>query len=387
LAVGLTLVLRWAAPRLGMLDLPGGRKKHGRPTPLLGGVAVYGAAAGGYSLFAALDARTVWLMGGAFGLLALGLLDDRFGLRARFRLAIQLVGASGIIAGGVHFTWFPWMGANYVISLLWLVGMMNAFNCLDCADGTAAGLAVIASAAFCLIAMAQGHFAVALLAVALLGACAGFLAFNFPPASIFLGDAGSAVLGFLLGGLAIAASRGAPAPLQAWMAALPLGLPIWDIVLVHLRRYRAGTRGLRRLLESTGRDHLPHRLAAAGLTRRQVAGTVYLIAALLALPAALLPGGGLPGLVLAVEITLVALVAGERRFANLVLSAGGAARGAAASTAPGRGRSERRPTRAGLLTPMALGAGLSLPEGGATCEPASAQAGPPSGRRAWRSSS
>lgn len=318
LAVSLIAVLRWLAPRVGMVDQPIGRKKHGRPMPLLGGVGVYLATVGSYTLFAGADYRTLWLVAGAFVVLALGILDDGVALRARFRLAIQLLSAGGIVAAGVHFDWFPWAPANHVVSILWLVGLMNAINCMDCADGIAAGVAAIAAAAFFLVAIAHGHFAVALMAISLLGACVGFLAFNFPPASIFLGDAGSAFLGFLLGGLAIASSHGAPPVQQPWIAALPLAVPIWDIVLVHVRRYRAGTRNLRELLESSGRDHLPHRLGRAGLRPRQVVATVYLLAALLAVPGVLLVYHQFVTLALAVEITLLALVAGERRFGALV---------------------------------------------------------------------
>jgi len=286
--------------------------------PLLGGVAVYVAAAVGFMAFTGLDVQLRWLIGGGFLVLALGLLDDRVGLRARLRLLLQSLSAAGLIAAGVHFSWFAWAPANYLVSALWLVGIMNAVNCLDCADGVCAGCASIAAAAFFVVALAHGHFAVALMAVALLGACGGFLAFNFPPASIFLGDAGSTLIGFLLGGLAIAGSRGAPPWHQAWIAALPLAVPIWDLFLVHVRRYRAGTRGLRELLESAGRDHLPHRLQAAGLRPRGVAAAVYFITVLLAAPAALLAHSGHGVLAVGVEIALLALLAGESPLLALV---------------------------------------------------------------------
>jgi UDP-GlcNAc:undecaprenyl-phosphate GlcNAc-1-phosphate transferase len=301
-----------------MVDRPAGRKRHSRPTPLLGGVGVYLAAVGSYALFARLDHRVLWLIAGASVVLVLGLVDDRLALRARFRLAVQLLSAGGIVAAGVHFDWFPWAVANYAVSILWLVGLVNAINCLDCADGIAAGVAAVAAGAFFLVAIANGHFAVALMAIALLGGCMGFLAFNFPPASIFLGDAGSASLGFLLGGLAIASSFGTSPLQQAWITALPLAIPICDIAMVHLRRYRAGTRNLRDLLESSGRDHLPHRLARLGLGPRQVAATVYLMAVLLAVPAVLMVDHQLVTLPLAVEIALLTLIAGERRFGALV---------------------------------------------------------------------
>jgi UDP-GlcNAc:undecaprenyl-phosphate GlcNAc-1-phosphate transferase len=313
LALLATPSVRWVALRVGMVDRPGKRKRHGRPTPLLGGVALYLATVAGYLLLAAADLRTLWLMVGGLGLLVVGLWDDRVGLRARFRLALQLLGAAGLAAAGIHFTWFSWEPANWVISMLWLAGLINAVNCLDCADGAAAGTGAIAALAFYFIASAHGHQAVALMAMALLGGCIGFLAFNFPPASIFLGNAGSTLLGFLLGGLAIAgtAAPDTPALAQAWAAALPVAVPIWDIVLVHWRRYCAGIRGLRALLESTGHDHLPHRLAGLGLTPGQAAVAVYLMTALLALPGVMLSRHQPAALGLAIGITVLGLLTGE----------------------------------------------------------------------------
>jgi len=231
-AAGLTALLRWLAPYLGMLDRPGGRKNHARPTPLLGGVSVYLATIVSYMLIAEVDERALWLTGGALVVLALGVWDDRAGLRARVRLLVQVLAAGGIVCAGVSFRLFVWAPVDYAVSILWLVGLTNAMNCMDCADGIAAGVAAIAAATFCLIALVYGHFAVALMSTAVLGSCLGFLIFNFPPASIFLGDAGSTFLGFILGAIAIAASRDAPALDQAWIAALPVAVPVWDIILV-----------------------------------------------------------------------------------------------------------------------------------------------------------
>jgi len=318
LAVVLTAVMRWLSPRIGMVDHPGERKNHSRVTPLLGGVAVYLATVGSYAVLAGMDSRTLWLVGGALGVVVLGVIDDRIGLRARFRLGVQLLAAIGIVASGARFDWFPWAPANYAVSIVWLVGLMNAINCLDCADGIAPGVSAIGAAAFFLIAVGYGHFAVALMAIALLGACVGFLTFNFPPASIFLGDSGSTFLGFMLGALAIASTRTAAPVQQAWIAALPVGLVIWDITVVHARRYFSGTRGVRSLLESAGLDHLPHRLQELGLNPRQVASAAYLMAVVFAVPAIAVARYGVGSLILAVEVVFIGLVSGERPFGVLV---------------------------------------------------------------------
>lgn len=366
LAVGLTAVLRRVAPLLGLVDIPGGRKHHARPTPVLGGVAVAAATMGGYALMGPLDARTLWLMGGALVVLALGVWDDRVGLRARFRLAIQLLAAGGIMATGTTFQWFGWAPLNWVVSAFWLVGLINAVNCLDCADGVGPGVAAIAAVAFFVIAIAYGHFAVALMAIALLGACFGFLVFNFPPASIFLGDAGSTFLGFMLGALAIAGSRTAPPIHQAWVAALPVGLAVWDIILVHSRRYMAGSRGVRALLESVGHDHLPHRLQQVGLAPRQVAVAAYLMAALFALPAVIVALYGVGALVLAMEIAFVGVISGEKPFGVLVGRLSRVARPARSARRVTTEQAEAggAPTREAAGLSAAVGRGESLGGGG-----------------------
>jgi UDP-GlcNAc:undecaprenyl-phosphate GlcNAc-1-phosphate transferase len=318
LAVALTIFLRWLAPRIGMEDRPDARKDHPRPTPLLGGVGVFLAAVSCYAFFGRLDGRSLWLVAGSLVVLALGVWDDRVGLRARFRLAIQIAAAIAIAAAGFRLQWFAWAPLNWAATLLWLAGVMNAMNCMDSADGIAAGIACVAAAAFAAIALAYGQSAVALMAIAVAGSCLGFLIFNFPPASIFLGDAGSTSLGLLLGSMAISASRGAPVPSQILLVGLPLLLPVWDIVLVHLRRWGNGTRGVRALLESAGRDHLPHRLRQAGLRPRQVAVTVYLMTVVCAIPGVLMVYRHLSPLAFAVEIALIGLVVGELPFGAAV---------------------------------------------------------------------
>lgn len=318
LGVLLTPAMRSIAGRLGFIDRPNPRKPQGRGLPLLGGLALYLAAVGAYLLFVPLDLRSIWLIGGGGGLLFLGLIDDRLAISARLRLMLQTAGALGVVAAGIRFQWFPWEPANYLISIIWLLGVTNAINCLDCADGIAAGVGAVAAAALCVIAAVYSHWAVATMAAALAGACLGFLRYNYPPASIFLGDAGSTVLGFLLGALAMAAARGAPPFTQAWVAALPLAVPVWDIIVVHLRRHRAGLRKLRALLESNGRDHLPHRLFARGLTARESAFAVYLMAAAFAGAGVVVAIDGIGALLVAMELTLLALVTGEAPFGVLV---------------------------------------------------------------------
>jgi len=314
----LTPLVRRLAIRLDFVDKPNRHKPSCRAVPLLGGLALYLATVGGYAVFEHVDLRSLWLIAGAGLLLVLGLVDDRFTVPARLRMAIQFVGALGVVSAGVRFHWFAWEFADYAISILWLMGVTNAINCMDCADGIAAGVGAITAAGYCAIALLCGHWAVSLMAAALAGACLSFLRYNYPPASIFLGDAGSTVLGFLLGALAIAATRGAPAFTQAWMAALPVAVPVWDIVVVHLRRRRVGVRGMRELLESNGHDHLPHRLGERGLSARQTAAAVYMMSGVFAAAGVVVCRDGWGALLAAMGLTLLALVTGEMPFGALV---------------------------------------------------------------------
>jgi UDP-GlcNAc:undecaprenyl-phosphate GlcNAc-1-phosphate transferase len=169
----------------------------------------------------------------------------------------------------------PWPVPGEILAILWIVGVANAVNCLDCTDGVTAGTAAIGALALSLLAVLAHRWGVAVATVAVAGAAMGFLPYNFPPARIFLGDAGSLMIGFLLAGLGatIAIPRSSLAELIA--PVLILGIPTCDFLLVHLARYHNGVKDPLKVVISTGKDHLPHRLLGAGLSHRQVAYWVY----------------------------------------------------------------------------------------------------------------
>jgi UDP-GlcNAc:undecaprenyl-phosphate GlcNAc-1-phosphate transferase len=276
LALGLTPLARAVAARWNAVDWPGDRKIHGRPTPLLGGLAVF-AAIGGTLLLLFGSTREVLglLLGGAL-FLALGLVDDLrdFGagkLLAEFGVAALVV---AVMRAGFH---LPWPLAGTLLTVLWIVGVANAFNCLDCADGAAAGAALAAGGAFLAIGAIANQRLEMLLAAAIMGASMGFLPYNLHPARIFLGDAGSLVLGYFLAMLGVMLSPGVLSIPAMAAPAVVLLIPIYDIILVHVLRFRRGERALQRLLTSTGKDHLPHRLSARGLSPHRV--TMAIVAA------------------------------------------------------------------------------------------------------------
>lgn len=293
LAGGLTPVVGAAARRLGWVDRPGLRKIHPEPTPHGGGLAVFAAIAAGLVGVDGTDPRVrVILMGGAVATL-LGLADDRLDLPSRYRLAAQFLIAVTLASLGVRAAITGVALVDIVLAALWLVGAMNAWNCLDCADGAAAGSGAIGCLALGVLAAHFGRDYVAATAFLSAGACAGFALYNLPPARLFLGDTGSTLIGLLLGSLSLLA-----VPVEVQAGAIPWGclvlaVPVFDFVLVHWRRYQAGVRSLRGLLASAGKDHLPHRLLVHGLTPWGMLLVLYLLVALPAAAALALGSGRL----------------------------------------------------------------------------------------------
>ena len=272
------------ASRWGVLDRPGPRKLHISPTPLLGGVAVTLAFAGATLVFLLplIGAETALLLvAGAVAFCVIGVVDDLCNVGA-WKLLVEAAVVVAIVRLGGFSVILPWPYLGDILAALWIVGVANAMNCLDSSDGVAAGTAVIGALALALLAILGQRWGIAIGTAAIAGAALGFLRYNFPPGRIFLGDAGSLTLGFLLAafGAAVAIpARGLPGEVVA--PALVGVLPCYDFLLVHIRRYRNGVRNPFQLLTSSGKDHLPHRLLDAGLSPRQVALWIYGVSSLL----------------------------------------------------------------------------------------------------------
>lgn len=249
----------------GFVDVPNARKIHSHPIPLVGGAAVYIGVILTLLLRGESDGRVGIIMLASFLVMALGVLDDRLDLHSRYRLLLQVGVAFGLTLCGVRFNFFPWEVLNHLVTIVWIVGVINAMNCIDCADGVAGVTTLVAFFTLGGLALENGRFFVFQVAVAGCGALLGFLVYNRPPARVFLGDTGSTFLGLMAAVLAVLAN---PAPQMNWtlpIAPFVLLVPVFDIIWVHVRRYRAGVRSMRDLLSSTGKDHLPHRLMAHGL--------------------------------------------------------------------------------------------------------------------------
>ncbi|GIW73124.1 MAG: undecaprenyl-phosphate alpha-N-acetylglucosaminyl 1-phosphate transferase [Planctomycetota bacterium] len=294
LAAALVPLVRRVAVLLGAVDRPGGRRSHQGEVPRLGGVAIFGATAGGLvccwvlggALPQALQANPAGVGGVAAGgtlMFLLGAMDDVWGLRPLSKLGGQVLAAALAVWGGCRIEVIGWLDGTVALGVLaapltalWIVGITNAWNLLDGLDGLAAGVAILALGSVLAIA-AEGHCSVAAFSAVLLGATAGFWLYNLPPASIFLGDSGSQFLGFCVGVLTAYAHAkqlvGSITTVALLLVALPLGDTAWAIGRRYLRgllplRARSPLAALARIFVAD-RGHLHHRLLALGLSPRQ----------------------------------------------------------------------------------------------------------------------
>lgn len=280
-----------------VLDQPSGRKVHTAPTPLLGGAAVYVAFA--VTVLAnfhfSLELKGVAL--GASIVVAFGILDDVTELPAWLKLGGQVGAAALAMSYGVVLlvapSWLPaatWL--NVALTLLWFLTVINAIQFLDGMDGLAAGLGAIAGIFFSLAALQSHQRYLMFLSAGLVGACLGFLPYNFRPggARIFLGDSGASFIGFTLAGLAVMGEWAEGDPVVAlFTPTLILGVPLFDIAFVGVARVvTRRVHSLHEWLAYTGKDHIHHRFQALGLTKTQSVLLIYFISATLGLSAMLL---------------------------------------------------------------------------------------------------
>jgi UDP-GlcNAc:undecaprenyl-phosphate/decaprenyl-phosphate GlcNAc-1-phosphate transferase len=290
-------IVRAVARWWGVLDAPAARKVHAVATPLLGGAAVYAAFAATvlFNFTFSLQLKGVAL--GATIIVAVGLLDDVFDVPARWKLAGQVAAVAVAMAYGVVLDTIPtsWPGSvpvNFLLTLLWFLTVTNALQFLDGMDGLAAGLGGIAALFFSLAALQTNQPYLMFLAAPLVGACLGFLPYNFRfgrPATIFLGDAGASFIGFTLAGLAVMGEWAENDFIGLLTPVLILAVPLFDIAFVGTVRVVTGkVHSVGEWLAYTAKDHIHHRFESLGLTRTETVLLILFIAATLGLSAMLL---------------------------------------------------------------------------------------------------
>jgi UDP-GlcNAc:undecaprenyl-phosphate GlcNAc-1-phosphate transferase len=328
-----TMGMKHLAPRIGFVDKPGHRKIHVKPKPLGGGVAVFWAMAlpvlavllyahwGGvpaeYEAYLGGVREQTWvavgIVGGMFALHVMGLVDDRRALGPYSKLAVQLgVTVALVVGSDLRALTALGYGPSVVVTVLWIVAITNAFNFLDNMDGLSAGIAAVCAAAFLVTAVMIGQWFVAGMLALLLGALVGFLCFNFPPASIFMGDSGSLVVGFVMGVLTVRTTFLLPGEDfgAGWYAVVApvivLALPLYDLVVVSLIRLSRG-----RSPFQGDTNHFSHRLVRRGMSKRTAVLCLWLVAAATSVAAVVLPhvrSGFAGGLIFVQTLLILGLV-------------------------------------------------------------------------------
>jgi UDP-GlcNAc:undecaprenyl-phosphate/decaprenyl-phosphate GlcNAc-1-phosphate transferase len=301
------------ARRVRIMDQPGPRKVHRVPTPRLGGLAVYLSFVivvwAGYALLPFLT-DTPWIpqhlaptlavlrdahrvagkllavMIGASIAFGVGLLDDVLGRRfpVGAKAAGQLLAAAVLVSAGVTTSFLPEPWMNGAVTLLWVVGVTNAFNLLDNMDGLSAGVAFVASAVLLVNAWSLGELFIGLFLVAFMGSLLGFLFFNFHPARIFLGDCGSLFIGFVMAAITLLqgyVSKASSTYFPILMPVVVLAVPLMDTATVVVIRIREG-----RPIYVGDARHLSHRLVSLGFSQRATVLFLYLVTLCLGLGAA-----------------------------------------------------------------------------------------------------
>jgi UDP-GlcNAc:undecaprenyl-phosphate GlcNAc-1-phosphate transferase len=282
LAFGLSFILSAAvkvlAPRAGLVDQPRPDRWHRRPTPRLGGVAIYVAFTAAALLASPkpLSQGTLALLVGGAAIFLVGLVDDLVRLENRPKLLLLILCSVIPVLMGVRFELAPVL-IGTPLAVLWILGTTNAVNWLDNMDGVAGGVAAIASLNLFLFAVLADGGEGARLALILAGAALGFLIFNFPPAKLFMGDSGSGFLGFTLATIAVIGSYPdvSNVLLTVLVPGFILSVPIFDTALVTVLRVLD-----RRSIFGGGRDHPAHRLVVMGLSARRAVLLLYGLSAL-----------------------------------------------------------------------------------------------------------
>ena len=291
----LTPLCRVLALKLKILDRPDWRKIHDQPTPLLGGVAVF------IAFSVALFLNNVFLPGmkslllGTTLIFLMGLIDDVKPIPALLKFILQVgISLLVIFMGDIHLTffhhstWAPFV--NVPLTVLWMVGLTNAMNFFDGIDGLASAMSIICALFVGLLAFNTEQPALGWFAVAVVGACVGFLPYNFrlgKSALLFLGDAGSTFLGFTLSGLAVLGQWSVTSHFVSLAApVLIFGVLIFDMVYVNLSRIKnRQARSFTELLTCVNKDHLHHRLLFLGFARKEVVFIISTISVCLGMSA------------------------------------------------------------------------------------------------------
>lgn len=315
------LAFKWKA-----VDVPkDGRRMHKRPIPRLGGLAIIFGFMLAVICFGVMTREIMAILAGAFIIAVMGIVDDIKALDAKPKFVIQILAAMIVVIFGdmkigvftnpnvfseaAYLILPEWV--SVVLTILWIVFITNAVNFIDGLDGLAAGVSAIMSVSLVFIAVQLGEYYVAVVGVALMGACFGFLPYNFNPAKIFMGDTGSTFLGFILASLSVLGVFKSYAVISFAVPLLILGLPLFDATFAMIRRILKGQSPM-----TADRGHLHHRLIDMGFSQKQSVFILYVISGILGLSAIVLAESGTLRAILLLMCVLVLILVGSLIYKN-----------------------------------------------------------------------
>ncbi|MDP2943225.1 MAG: MraY family glycosyltransferase, partial [Candidatus Omnitrophota bacterium] len=282
LSVLLTPLVKIIATKLGIVARPKEDRWHQKVVPLLGGLSIYASFLISCLLFLPKSSIPLGLIVGVTSIFILGLIDDIKGLSPQNKIIGQIVCASLAIIFGVIIKIIPLPIVAIPLTILWIVGIANAFNLLDNMDGLSSGVAVIAAMTLFVCSLILKNYEVAGASLILAGATLGFLPYNFYPAKIFMGDCGAMFIGFALACLTIQGTWKEASNLfiVLFTPVLALAVPIFDTAFVAITRKIDG-----KSIAKGGRDHTSHRLVFLGLPEKKAVIILYIISAIFGLAA------------------------------------------------------------------------------------------------------
>ncbi len=294
LSFAVTPLVKRLAQKVGAMDVPtDGRRMHHHPIPRMGGLAIFLAFLASVLIFAypEIDREIRGILLGAVIIVILGVLDDIITLHAGLKFVVQILAAVLVVLHGCRIEHFvglhlaDWL--SYPVSVVWIVAITNAVNFIDGLDGLAAGVSAISAGAMLVVALLVGDFMSAVMLAAIVGACVGFIPYNFNPAKIFMGDTGSTFLGFMLSTISIYGLFKMYAIISFAVPFLVLGLPIFDICFAVVRRVSHGQSPMH-----ADRGHVHHRLIDMGFSQKQAVAISYMLSAILGMAAVVLTNDG-----------------------------------------------------------------------------------------------
>lgn len=327
----LTPLVKRFAVRFGFVDIPKDeRRMHRKAIPTIGGVAIFAAFLLVALWMCQMDRQLLGMLAGSLVIVALGIIDDKYDLNAKLKFVVQILAAAIPVSQGCVIRYFShpfgFLGNTYLnlgvlavpLTILWIVALTNAVNFIDGLDGLSVGVCSISSLTMAFIALSLGQSREALILGALLGACLGFLPYNFNPAKIFMGDTGATFLGFVLACMSVTGLFKLYAVISFAVPLLVLGVPLFDICFACIRRIWHHISPMH-----PDRSHIHHRLIDSGFNQRQSVLILYIAASLMGVLAVMVSTSGagkalmvLIAVVLVGVISLAILTHSDRKHAE-----------------------------------------------------------------------